>query len=381
MGNEVIIKSTGFYLPDESISNEELVESFNGYVSNENCKIPQLIRSGEEHQFHNIEKMDTSNSDFIVKASGIRKRQVINKAGILDKGRMKPYFRKRSPEEISIQAEFALKSACIALNRANKSPSELDGIIVACSNFQRPYPAISIEVQHYLGASGWAFDMNAACSSAAFGMINAYNHILSGMANSLLVICPEIYTGHLNYRDRRSHFIFGDASAAALIESYQASSCNDGFKIISVSLDTKFSNNIRNNFGFLSPCDSDNEITSDHYFVQNGKKVREEVVPMAIEHIKAHLKKAGIENDQLSRMWLHQANKHMNEAIAKAVKGTVCNDENIAPLILDEYGNTGASGSLISFDKFSEDLGTGDIGIFCAFGAGYTIGSLLLKKT
>ena len=379
MGNEVIIKSTGYYLPDESISNEELVETFNSYACRENSKKIQLIRVGECHS-HNYEKVETSDSDFIFKASGIRKRRALNKSGILDKERMKPFFKKRNSEEMSIQAEFAVKSAHVALNKANKLPSDLDGIIVACSNFQRPYPAIAIEVQHCLGASGWAFDMNAACSSAAFGMINAYSHILSGMANSVLVICPEIYTGHLNYKDRRSHFIFGDASASALIESNEIAPSKSGFEIISVSLDTKFSNNIRNNFGFLTPCDSDNEISPDHFFVQNGKKVKEEVVPMAVQHIKAHLKKAGIESDQLNRMWLHQANKHMNEAITSAVKGTEHSEVNIAPLILDDYGNTGASGSLIAFDKFSEDLNSGDIGIFCAFGAGYTIGSLLLKK-
>ena len=86
-----------------------------------------------------------------------------------------------------------------------------------------------------------------------------------------------------------------------------------------------------------------------------------------------------IEPDALKRIWLHQANRNMNELIAKKVLGRAPSDEE-SPTILDEYANTSSAGSVIAFKKYNGDFQPGDLGVLSSFGAGYSIGSIVLKR-
>ena len=81
----------------------------------------------------------------------------------------------------------------------------------------------------------------------------------------------------------------------------------------------------------------------------------------------------------LHEMWLHQANLNMNQLIARKVLGRDATEDE-APVILDEYANTSSAGSVIAFHKFSDDLAPGALGMLCSFGAGYSIGSVILEK-
>jgi beta-ketodecanoyl-[acyl-carrier-protein] synthase len=92
-----------------------------------------------------------------------------------------------------------------------------------------------------------------------------------------------------------------------------------------------------------------------------------------------HLSDSGIRPDELKRLWLHQANINMNDLIARKVLGREPSRKE-APNILNTYGNTSSAGSIIAFHKFSDDLEPGDLGHLCSFGAGYTAGSVILKR-
>jgi beta-ketodecanoyl-[acyl-carrier-protein] synthase len=117
----------------------------------------------------------------------------------------------------------------------------------------------------------------------------------------------------------------------------------------------------------------------DKLFVQEGRKVFREVCPAVADQITEQLQKMDIEPDDLKRIWLHQANRNMNELIAKKVLGRVPSDEQ-SPTILDQYANTSSAGSVIAFKKYSEDFQPGDLGVLASFGAGYSIGSIVLKR-
>src|SRR5262249_14061391 len=151
------------------------------------------------------------------------------------------------------------------------------------SNMQRAYPAMAVEVQDALGLGGFAFDMNVACSSATFGIKTAADYIASGSVDAVLMVNPEICSGHLNFRDRDSHFIFGDVATAVIVE--RADQAKDGWEILGTRLKTQFSNNIRNNAGFLNRCWPEGRALPDKLFVQQGRKVFKEVVPMVSEMI------------------------------------------------------------------------------------------------
>ena len=111
-----------------------------------------------------------------------------------------------------------MKAAQEALERWGKPRGRIGAVLCAASNMQRAYPAMSIEVQAALGLEGFAFDMNVACSSATFGIKTATDYVNTGSLDAVLVVNPEICSGHLNFRDRDSHFIFGDVATAVIVE-------------------------------------------------------------------------------------------------------------------------------------------------------------------
>jgi len=367
------ITGTGVFTPEEVITNAELVEAFNAYADRMNAANAEAIAAGE------MEPMPHSSDAFIVKASGIERRHVMNKSGILDPEVMHPLLRQRSDDEPGIMAEMALDAAKKALEQAGRTAADIDLVICAASNMERAYPAVAIEIQSLLGIKGFAFDMNVACSSATFGIQAAADMIRSGSVRAALVVNPEICSGHLEWRDRDCHFIFGDVATATVIERIEEAN-GPHFEILSTRCATQFSNNIRNNNGFLRRSRPDGmKDRRDMQFMQNGRKVFKEVVPMVSHHIADHMAAEGVEGSALKRMWLHQANKTMNDLIGKKVLGRDPAPEE-QPNILQEYANTSSAGSIIAFSQNSDDLAEGDLGLICSFGAGYSVGSVLLRR-
>lgn len=378
---KAVISATGLWTPTDSISNEELVESFNAYADKWNTENAAEIEAGTKTA------LTHSDAGFIEKASGVKSRYVISKAPILDPNIMAPRIPARDNEEPSILAEIAANAARDALDTVGRKAEDVGAVIVACSNLQRGYPAVAVEVQSILGTSGFAFDMNVACSSATFGLETARGLIVGGQAKSVLVVNPEICTAHLNFKDRDAHFIFGDVATAILVESDDIAPA-EHWEIIGSKLVTQFSNNIRNNFGFLNHCAPEDDGMNgergkkgltDKLFVQNGRSVFKEVVPMVAKMITEECATNGLDPHELKRMWLHQANLNMNVLIAKKVLGKDVEIEQ-APVVLDEYANTSSAGSIIAFHKHSSDFENGETGLICSFGAGYSAGAIFVRK-
>jgi beta-ketodecanoyl-[acyl-carrier-protein] synthase len=367
-----VIAATGLFTPSESISNEELVESFNAYVARFNAEHASEIAAGT------VSELAPSSVEFIEKASGIKSRYVMSKAALLDPAVMVPRWPERSNDEISVMAEMGVRACQDALARAGRDAQDVDAVLCAASNMQRPYPAMAIEIQQALGIEGFAFDMNVACSSATFGIQTAADFIRAGNARSVLVVSPEICTGHNNMRNRDSHFIFGDVATAVLVEAKDLAPANH-WEIVGTRLKTVFSNNIRNNFGFLNCANPESVGASDKLFVQEGRKVFKEVVPLVGTMISEHAHDLGYDSADLRRLWLHQANQGMNRLIAQRVLGHEASEDE-SPTVLDTYGNTSSAGSIIAFHLNSEDLQPGDIGVICSFGAGYSAGTVFVRK-
>ena len=368
---DAVIAATGLYTPPHSLSNAELVVTFNAYVERFNAANAEAIAAGE------VQTLIPSSAEFIEKASGIKSRFVVDKSGLIDPEVMRPVIAERSNDEISLLAEMAVEAAKDALARWGKPASEIDAVICAASNMQRAYPAMAIEVQQALGIEGFAFDMNVACSSATFGIKTAADFIASGSARAVLMVNPEICSGHLNFRDRDSHFIFGDVATAVILE--RADQADGGWEILGTRLKTQFSNNIRNNFGFLNHAAPEGQGAVDKLFVQEGRKVFREVEPMVSEMIIEHAGDLGLDPHALKRMWLHQANINMNVMIGKRVLGRDPEPgENV--IILDEYANTSSAGSIIAFHKANDDFVAGETGLICSFGAGYSAGTVFVRK-
>lgn len=377
---KAVISATGLFTPEQSVSNEELVGAYNAWAERWNAANADAIAAGE------IEAKTPSSEAFIEKASGIKARFVMDKTGIIDPERMLPHLAARGDDELSIMAEMAVKAAEDAIRAWGKPVSEIGAVICAASNMQRPYPAMAIEVQQALGIEGFAFDMNVACSSATFGIKTAADFVASGSVKAVLMVNPEICSAHLNFKDRDSHFIFGDVATAVIIEAEDQAGTG-GWDILGTKLQTSFSNNIRNNFGFLNraalPTDGHEPISSDgltdKMFVQQGRKVFKEVVPMVSTMILDHAAELNLDTHGLKRLWLHQANINMNTLIArKVLDRDPVPEENV--IILDDYANTSSAGSIIAFHLHQDGFAPGEAGLICSFGAGYSAGTVFVRK-
>jgi len=169
--SRVLITGTGLFTPPDSVTNEELVASLSRANERWNTEHRAAIERGDEAE------RDMPSERFIQKASGVGHRYVMDKSGILDPDRLHPRLPLRGEDELSIQAEICVAAAQEALAQAGRTGSDVDAVIVGCSNLQRAYPAIAIEVQAALGAGGYAYDMNVACSSATFALQNAVDAI------------------------------------------------------------------------------------------------------------------------------------------------------------------------------------------------------------
>tara|TARA_B110000444_G_scaffold66122_1_gene61989 strand:- start:971 stop:2086 length:1116 start_codon:yes stop_codon:yes gene_type:complete len=370
--HNIHIAGTGTWHPKDKITNEEIVASFNSYVDDFNKKNDEAIKNGD------VEEMTYSSSDFIEKASGIKTRYVIDKAGILDTSRMMPHIRNEDESCLSIHAEMGIIAAKKAMKEANVTASDIDAVILGTSHAARNYPSVAIEIQTELGINGYAYDMLVGCSSTTFAINNAYSDIASGLANTILVINPEISTPCVDFTRKDIHFIFGDACAATIVQKNSKS--KKSFKILDRKLHTQFSNNIRSDFSYLNRSADDQKNGDEVLFTQNGRSVFKDVCPLVASLILEQLKDNDINPNDISKFWLHQANGKMIRLIAAKILGTDDFNSDLIPMPIIKYGNLASVGSLVAFNS-DNDLNKGEKGVICSFGAGYSVCSILVEKT
>ncbi len=370
--SSIVISGSGVFTPPHKISNQELVDVLNAYADKFNQENSDKIATGE------VEEKKHSSVEFIEKASGIKSRYAMYKEGITDVDVLHPVLTKNDPEQPPEMVLMAVEAAKQALEQAKKQGSDVDLVILGASNTQRSYPALAVEVQQILGAGGYGFDMNVACSTATFAIINAYNALKTGNANCVLVVNPEFTTPQLDYTNRDSHFIFGDVATAVVIEKAETATSEQQFKIIDTDQVTQYSTNIRCAHSYVDHCYD--ELPEDNpYFFQEGRKVFKELLPIVTKTISSHIAEQGWQVEDVKRMWLHQANINMNLFAAKKLLGREPEFLD-APLILDEYANTASAGSVVAFHKYKDDFVAGEKGILCSFGAGYSVGCISLEK-
>lgn len=370
---KVVISGIGMHHPPESISNAELANMFNQYVEDYNLAHDLQINEGK------IIPLKKSCAAFIEKVSGVKSRYVRDKANILNPDVMWPHLAERLDSELSLQAEVAVQAAKEAMRNSNKDASDIDLVIMSCAHTQRDFPSVAIEVQNELGINGYAYHMGSACSSASFGIQAATNAVISGMAKGVLLVCPEIKSGQFSYKDRGSNFIFGEATVALIIEKSELCTSTHAYAIQDLKLITKYSNNIRNNRGAYNQCDPQNITARDKFFYQNGCIVFKEVSLLVIKTIKEHLCENRMSTENVARFWLHQANSNMIHVIAKRILGERYQATKV-PIVLDRFGNTSSAGAILSMYFNHKDLTSGDVGMLCTFGAGYSVGCIILQK-
>ena len=283
----VVISGTGLYRPPHIITNDELVEAFNAYAERFNASNAARIEAGE------VEAIVDSSVEFIEKASGIKQRYVIDKSGVLDPDRMRPRFAPRADEELSLMAEIGVAAA-----RAGAGSRRQARRGHRCRDLRLLQHAARLPGDGGRDPAG-ARHRRLRLRHERRLLVGHLRDRAGGQRGArrqrarVLVVNPEITSAHLNFRDRDCHFIFGDVCTAVVVERDDTATAPQRWEILGTRLATQFSNNIRNNFGFLNRCEDTDPDARDKLFLQEGRKVFKEVVPMVAALIERPPRRAG----------------------------------------------------------------------------------------
>ncbi|MCE2593400.1 beta-ketoacyl-ACP synthase III [Motilimonas cestriensis] len=361
------LTATGIFIPPFCVKNQDLVVAYNQYAQFFNLENAASIDVGQ------VAAKLRSDDDFILRHSGILQRYYVTAEGVLDPDVMCPLLPEIDEEHTSLMAEMGKNAALDALHQASVQGHEVDLIIVAASNVQRAYPALAIEIQDLLGASGLAFDLCGAECSAVMAMQLASQAIACGTATKALIISPEIGSAQTDFRDRETHFLLGDACSALLVENIAKT---DALEIVNFNIASQFSNQIRNNFGFLNRLAPDSLYSKDKLFHQTPPSFPA-IADAICTHLQQHLTELKLPLADVTQYFLQPTNRVLNQLIAEQLLTDVT--EKRVPDCVAQYGGTGAAGLGLSF-HLHQQLSASDYCVWVAFGAGFSVASMVLKK-
>ncbi|MCE2573707.1 beta-ketoacyl-ACP synthase III [Motilimonas eburnea] len=361
------LTATGIFVPPYCMSNQVLVDAYNRYADYFNLENAASIDVGQ------VAAKKRSDNSYILAHSGITQRYFVTNEGVLDPDVMCPLLPEIDEEHTSLMAEMGFNAAMQALQRAAIRGDQIDLIIVAASHVQRPYPALAIEIQHLLGAKGLAFDLCAAECSALVAVQLASQAIGCGQATKALIISPEIGSAQTDFRDRDTHYLLGDACSALLLENEPN---GEALALQGVACASQFSNQIRNNFGFLNRLAPDSLYGKDKLFHQTPPSFPV-IVDAVASHSRQHLSALGLNQGQMSQVFLQPTNLCLNQQIGHALLGQP--SEQQLPDCVAQYGGTGAAGLGLSC-HLHQSLSQGQYCQWLAFGAGYSIASAIFQK-
>ena len=367
---QVVLTGSGFHVPPYEVTNQQLADVYNRYVHQFNQENGSAIEAGQ------IAPLKESSPDFIEALSGIHSRYFLTREGILDPEIMQPMLPATSLQRPSFQLQLAVPAIQQALDESGVDPEQIDALYLASSLCERTFPSVAIELQSFLGAKGMACAIHMAASSALYALQQAHLLLQSGAAQRALIVVPEINSAQLDFRDRFSHFLFGDGCAVLVLEREDVAVGKAGFVVRSCRVESHFSTLIHNLNGDLLRTHPESRYLLERLYRQAGPAVGESLLPLVCGHLLQHLAHAGLAVGDMAQLWLHHVDRHFHAAIAD----TLALEPERLPSLLQCYGNLAAAGAPASFHHFKHTLGPGEHGIMAAYGAGYAMGSVLLTR-
>ena len=321
-------------------------------ISSLGCFVPPRILTNDD-----LSRMVTTNDAWIVERTGIRERHLAD-ANIAT-------------------SDMAVEAAREALARRGAAASELDAIIVCTVTPDMLFPATACLVQQRLGAIGaWGFDLLAACSGFLYGLTVAAHLTSSGRHRKVLVIGADTMSRIIDFTDRGTCILFGDAAGAFLVE--QSEDSNEGFIGYLSEIDgsgAPFLNMPAG--GSRLPASSESVAQRLHYVKQEGQQVFKYAVRKMYELSDTLLKRHELSASDIALLIPHQANKRIIAATAERLGLSA----DRVVINLDKYGNTTAA-TIPLATRDAVDAGRlhkGDLVLFAAVGAGYTAGVSLWR--
>lgn len=310
-----------------------------------------------EHRLtnHDLEQMVETNDEWIQTRTGIKERRILKDSG-------------------KATAFMGAEAAKEALEQRGVTPEEIDLIIVATVTPDYMFPATACLIQEKIGAANaFGFDLSAACSGFLFALTTGVNYIESGNAKKVLVVGTDKMSSIVDYTDRTTCILFGDAAGAVLLEP-----SDDETGIIDYVNHTEGDTQnalYQHAGGSLNPATEETVANKQHVVRQEGRTVFKKATVGMADVSKEIMERNNLTGDDVDWLVPHQANLRIIDATANRM-GL---DSDKVMINIDKYGNTTAATIPLCLYDWKDKLNHGDNLILAAFGGGYTWGATYLK--
>ena len=315
------------------------------------CYVPPKVLTN-----HDLEKLVDTNDQWILQRVGIRERHI-------------------APPEMAT-SDMAVLAACAALNQRGIAGRDIEAIILCTVTPDMMFPSTACLVQDRIGAKGaWGFDLIAACSGFIYGLTTAANLVKSGAHKNVLVIGSDTMSRIIDYTDRATCILFGDAAGAMLVERGDP---DEGFLGFLNEIDGSGGEALKMPAGgSRMPASAETVANRLHYVKQEGQAVFKYAVKKMYEICRDLLNKHGLTVQDVKLLIPHQANARI---IAAAADKLGLRDDQVI-VNIDRYGNTTAATIPLATRDAVEtgQLKKGDLVLFASVGAGFTVGANLWR--
>ncbi|MBL8220538.1 MAG: ketoacyl-ACP synthase III [Bryobacterales bacterium] len=317
------------------------------------CYVPPSVLTNKD-----LETMVDTSDEWIMERTGIRERHIV-------------------PKDMAT-SDMAVEAARAALALRGVEPGSIDALIVCTVTPDMFFPATACLVQDRIGAKGaWGFDLIAACSGFVYGLTTAVHLVSAGSHKRVMVIGADAMSRIINYKDRSTCVLFGDGAGAMIVEQLEEGE-EPGFIGFLNEIDGSGGDYLKMPAGgSRMPASHETVDQALHYVHQDGQQVFKYAVRKMFEVSRDLIQRSGFKPEDVSILIPHQANRRIVMAAADRLGIPV---EKIL-INIDRYGNTTAATiPLATRDAISQGrLKKGDLVLFAAVGAGFTVGANLWR--
>ncbi|MCM1517180.1 MAG: ketoacyl-ACP synthase III [Pseudoflavonifractor sp.] len=299
-----------------------------------------------------LSRMVDTNDEWITTRVGIKQRRILKKEG-------------------TGSSYLGIKAVERLLESTGTKAEEIDLLICATSNPDYRFPSTGSIIAHHTGLkNAYAYDIQAACAGFLVALQDGAAYVRSGMYRKVIVVAAEKMSSMVNYADRSTCPLFGDAAAAMMLEptDKEVGIIDGVFHIDGEGCEHL----LMKAGGSVHPATHETVDAGEHYIYQDGRAVYKHAVTNMLTSSLDVAKRNGLTIDDVDWMIPHQANLRIIEAVADRA-GI---DREKVLVNIERYGNTSAASIPLCIDEYKDRLHKGDKLILTAFGAGYTWGAL-----
>lgn len=319
------------------------ITSIHGYL-------PEYVLTNAE-----LETMVDTTDEWISTRTGIKERRILKGEG-------------KATSDMGAEAVKGL------LEKRGIGPEEVDLLICSTVTPDMKFPATANLISHKAGIkNAFSYDMNAACSGFLYALVTAANFVESGMYKKVVVVGADKMSSIVDYTDRQTCVIFGDAASAVLLEPTE-----ENVGVIDHKFETEGSGYIHLHMkagGSLKPPSHETIDAREHYIYQEGQPVFKFAVTKMADVSLDLMKRNGLKGEDISWLVPHQANMRIIEATGRRMAVPA---EKVM-VNIQKYGNTTNATIPLCLWDYEKQLNKGDNIILTAFGGGFTWGAIWLK--